>query len=175
MSSDGLKFSDFEKIFPPAESRPKPMQMASSGGLKTRILLGDDDPVHTLTVFQALVDAGYEVVVANEALQVITELRKPDHPLIALVDVQLPGMNPTDLCQRMHDADKTVYLIFFDDEPTTAEIVAGLAAGADLWLSKSIPILQLVAHLQAGLRVITRQKAMVQRLEALTGGPTPHA
>jgi hypothetical protein len=71
----------------------------------------------------------------------------------------------------MQDADKTLYLVFFDDEPTPGEIVAGLQGGADLWLSKSIPLVQLVAHLQAGLRIVTRQRAMAQRIETLTNGP----
>jgi DNA-binding response OmpR family regulator len=174
MSLESLKFSDFEKVFPKEESRPKPMQMASSGGLKQRILLAAEDPVHSIEVFQALVDAGYEVVLANEGAQAMGELRRADHPPLAVLDAQLPGLNPADLCQRMRDAGKVIYLIFYSDSPTTPEIVSGIEAGADLWLAQATPLPELVAHVQAGLRLIMQQRTLTQRLETLTGGSTPH-
>jgi DNA-binding response OmpR family regulator len=169
MPHDSLKFTDLAKVFPAADGKPKPMQMPSSGGLKTRILIGDDDPVHTLTIFQTLVEAGYEVVVAERGTDAIAELRKADHPPVAILERRLPGMDGLEICERMRDAGKNVFLILYSVQPTTAEMVAGLEKGADLYLSKTIAPALLVAQIQAGLRTVARLRALAPRPEEPPG------
>ena len=146
------------------------MQMPSSGGIKSRILIGNDDPVDTLALFQCLAEAGYEVVVAEQGTEAITELRKADHPPVAILDAQLPEMAGTEICERMRDAGKSVYLILSSAQPTTAEIVAGLDSGAVLYLAKSTPPEELLAHIRVGLRTIDRQRALEDKIEDLSGG-----
>jgi len=170
MSHDALQFSDLAKVFPTPEGKPKPIPMVSSGGQKPRILIGDGDPVYTLTVFQHLVEAGYEVVVTEVGTDAIAELRKADHPPVAILDWKLPGMDGTEICERMRDAGKNVYLILTSAKPTTQEIVAGLEMGADLFLSKSLPPQELVAHVKVGVRIIHRQRALAHKLDELAGG-----
>jgi len=157
MTSDVLKFGEFNKVFPISEGGLKPIQMASSG-VKTRILIGDADPVYTLGLFHSLVQAGYEVVVAITGLDAIAELRKADHPLVAILDRKIPGMDAAEICKRMRDAGKDVYLILSSEHPTTDEIVAGLEGGADLYLPKSIPPEELLAHVKVGVRIMGRQR-----------------
>ncbi len=172
MSDNVLQFSDLAKVFPIAETKPKPIQMQSSGGSKPRILIGDDDPVYTLTLFHFLAQAGYELVVAENGTDAITELRKADHPLVAILDWRMPGMDGVEICERMRDADKDVYLIVGSEQPTTSEIVAGLESGADLYVPKSIPPDELLAQVKVGLRIIGRQRALSQKLEELAVGRT---
>ena len=170
MPSDALQFSDLSKVFPALEGKLKLMQMPSSGGLKPRILIGNDDPVDTLALFQCLAEAGYEVVVAEQGSEAIAELRKADHPPVAILDAQLPGMAGTEICERMRDAGKSVYLILSSEQPSTPEIVAGLESGADLYLAKSTAPEELLAHVRAGLRTIARQRELEHRIAELTGG-----
>jgi len=158
--SDAIPFTDLAKVFPAAISGPKPIQMASSGGDKPRILLGEDDPVETLTLFQSLAEAGYEIVTATNGADAIAELRKADHPPVAILERELPGMSGLEICERMRDAGKHVYLILLGNAPTSAEIIAGLEMGADLYLSKTTPAPELVAHVKVGLRIIGRQRAL---------------
>jgi DNA-binding response OmpR family regulator len=159
MPGNDLQFSDLAKVFPTPEGKPKPMQMASSGGHKQRILIGDDDPVYTLTLFQCLVEAGYEVVVTEVGTDAIAELRKADHPVVAILDWKMPGMDGLEICERMRDADKNIYLIVSSEEPATSEIVAGLERGADLYLAKSVPLEEVLAYVKVGLRTVDRQRA----------------
>jgi len=170
-----IPFADREKLFPAAEAKPKPLQMASAGGGKARVLIADDDPVYSLALFEALAKAGFEIVVAVTGMDAITELRKADHPPVAILAANLPGMKPTEICERMRDAGKDVYLILLGAESTTQEVVAGLAAGADEVFSKSIPMEELIAHVRVGVRNIGRVRVLAQRLDATGGDPLAHA
>lgn len=156
MPGDSLKFPDVSKIFPQSEQQKvKPLQMQTSGD-KPRVLLADDDPVHSLTVFHFLSQAGYQVIVAVTGTDAINELRKPDHPPVALLRATLPGMKGIEICERMRDAAKDVYLIVYNEAATTMEIVDGMERGADLYLSNSIPPEVLLAHVKAGTRLMGR-------------------
>ncbi|MEP6669464.1 MAG: response regulator [Chthoniobacter sp.] len=169
MAGESLKFPDVSKIFPQAElNKVKPLQVAISGD-HPRVLLAEDDPVHSLTLFHFLSQAGYEVVVAVTGPDAITELRKADHPPVAILRAELPGMKGVEICQRMSDAGKNLFLILYSEQPTTEQIVATLEAGADLHLPKSIPAKELLAHVKVGSRIIAREQAMAHRLEELSG------
>ncbi len=166
MHATALQFADLSKVFPVADAKVKPIPMQSSGGSKPRILIGDDDPVYTLTIFEFLVKAGYEVMVTEVGTDAIAELRKADHPPVAILDSKMPGMSGLEICDRMRDAGKNAYLILSNATPTTQEIVAGLEAGADLYISKSMPPEELLAHINAGLRIVNRQRALAHDLES---------
>src|SRR5205814_3874440 len=101
MAGESIKFPDVSKIFPQAEQQKiKPLQMQTSGD-RPRVLLADDDPIHSLAVFQALAQAGYEVVLAVTGTDAISELRKAEHPPVAILRSMLPGMSGIQICERM--------------------------------------------------------------------------
>jgi DNA-binding response OmpR family regulator len=163
MSGTALKFVEIDKVFPTSEGGLKPMQMPSFG-VKTRILIADADPVNTLIFFESLVLAGYEIVLTVTGTDAISELRKADHPPVAILDRKLPGMDVTEICQRARDADRNIFLILTGENPTTEEIVTGLESGADLYLPKSISPQELLAHVKVGVRTIDRQRALAEKL-----------
>jgi two-component system response regulator PrrA len=159
MAGESLKFPDISKIFPQTEQQKvKPLQMQSFGD-KPRVLLADDDPVHSLAVFQSLAQAGYEVILTITGTDAISELRKADHPPVAILRSKLPGMTGIEICDRMREAVKDLYLIVYSEAPTSAEIVAGLESGADLLVSHSLPLAELVAHVKVGMRITGRLQA----------------
>ncbi len=157
MAGEALKFPDVSKIFPQTEQQVKPLQMQSFGD-KPRVLLADDDPVHSLAVFQSLAQAGYEVILTITGTDAISELRKAEHPPVAILRANLPGMSGIEICERMKTAEKGVYLIVYSEAPSSAEIVAGLEAGADLLVPQSQPLAELIAHVKVGMRIIGRQQ-----------------
>ena len=161
--SDALQFTDLSKVFPTLETKPKPIPMENTGGHKARILLGDSDPVFALAIFPSLVREGYEVVVTESGPDAISELRKADHPPVAILDSTLAGMDGLQICERMRDAEKNLYIILISRTPATEDVVRGLEAGADLFVSKSIPPEELLAYVKVGLRVVHRKRA-----------PSPH-
>lgn len=170
-----IPFADLEKVFPASEAKPKPIQMVSSGGSRPRVLIAEDDPLYSLGLFERLVLAGYEVVVAVTGTDAIAELRKADHPPVAILAATLPGMNAAEICERMRDAGKDVYLILLSPAPTTQDVISGLEIGADEVFSKSILLEELVAHVRVGVRIISRMRSLLQRLEGTGGDPLARA
>lgn len=153
---DALQF-DLSKVFPVQESKPKPLPMQGGGEHTARILLANTDPVFALALFPSLVQAGFEAVVTETGIDAISELRKADHPPVAILDWNLPGMDGREICQRMRDADKNVYVILVSDRPSNEDVVSGLDMGADLFVSKSTAPEVFLAYIKVGVRVTARQ------------------
>lgn len=156
--SEPLKF-DLTKVFPKEEKRPERIPRASLGGDRPRILVADDDPVFRFTLFDVLTRAGYEVVVAETGTEAIAELRKANNSPVAILASKMPGMHGMEICERMKDAAKDAYLILSHEYATSQDIIAGLEAGADHVMKKTIPEEELLAQVKAGLRIALRLKS----------------
>jgi DNA-binding response OmpR family regulator len=153
--SEPLKF-DMTGIFPAEARRPERLPLPTYGGDRPRVLVADDDPVFRLMLFDVLARAGFEVAVAETGREAIAELRKVDHPPVAILGWSLAGMSGLEICQRMLEAAKEVYLILCHENPASEQIVTGLDGGADLVVGKSVPVQELAAHVRAGLRIAAR-------------------
>ena len=134
-----------------------------TSGDKSRILIADEDPVARLTLFHFLAQAGYDVVVAETGDEAISELRKSDHPPVAILHPKLPGMSGTEICKRIREAGRFVHVILSSDSPSSSEIVAGLDIGADQYVTKATPPEELLAHVKVGLRIIARLRALAHK------------
>ena len=153
---DELTFPDSDKVFPARLGAVKPIQMAASGAA-SRVLIGNEDPIHTLSMFEALVKEGYQVTVAVTGTDAIEELRKPDHPPVAILEANLSGINGAEICARMRSTEKDLYLILTGESLTTEEVTHGLDSGADLYLPKSVFLSELLAYIRVGMRALDRK------------------
>jgi DNA-binding response OmpR family regulator len=169
MSPPELHFPDKSKVFPSAAAKPSSIPLPPSSGDKIRILVADENPVHRLTLFQFLTEAGYEIVIAESGQEAIVELRKPNHPPIAILDSMLPGMSGGEICKRMRSVEKLVYLILSSDKDGKEEVAAALESGADSYLPRPIVREELLALVKSGVRIISRQRALAEKVEALGG------
>jgi DNA-binding response OmpR family regulator len=161
-----LKFPDIAKVFPATGLKTASVPLPPSATGKTRVLIADENPVYRLTLFQFLTEGGYEVVIAENGNEAITELRKPQHPPIAILDQALPGMSSQEICKRMRSVEKRIYLILCGDLRGTEETAAALEAGADGYLPRPIAREELLALVRLGLGVVSRQRALTERADA---------
>jgi DNA-binding response OmpR family regulator len=169
MSPEELQFPDQSKVFPGTRAKQASIPLPPSTGIKPRILIADENPIHRLTLFQYLTEAGYEIVIAEDGHEAIAELRKPNHPPVAIMDAALPGMSGPEICKRMRSVEKLVYLILSSDKTEKREAAAALEAGADSYLPRPIVREELLALVKSGLRIIGRQHALAKKVEALGG------
>jgi len=167
MSPSELHFPDKSKVFPGPVAKPSSIPLPRSTGEKSRILIADENPVHRLTLFQFLTEAGYELVIAETGAEAIAELRKPEHPPVAILDSMLPGMSGPEICKRMRSVEKLVYMILSSDKTGIQETAAALDAGADSYLPRPIVREELLALVKSGLRIIGRQRALAEKVQAL--------
>ena len=124
--------------------------MRDNGGMPGRILfVEDDDSIRTQTTV-LLQDEGYDVDEAASSEEAIArfERRPPD---CVLLDVMLPDGNGFDTCRALRSRSK-VPIIMVTARADTYDVVAGLEAGADDYLTKPFEMKELAARIRALLR-----------------------
>jgi len=158
-----LKFPDFAKVFAPAVEKRVAIPLPLSAGVKIRILVADGDPVSRLFLFHFLAQADYDVVIAENGDETIAELRKADHPSIAILDCTMPGMSAAEICRRMRAIEKPVYLILCGK---STEMAACADAGADTMLPKPIVEAELLSLVKSGLHLLEKRRGQDARVAA---------
>jgi DNA-binding response OmpR family regulator len=116
----------------------------------SRILLAEDDPRIRTAMRLALEDQGYSVDEAASGERAV-ELFSAQPADVVLVDVMLPGMTGFDLCRSIRQASD-VPIIMVTARSDTADVVAGLEAGADDYVTKPFSPRELLARIGASLR-----------------------
>lgn len=164
-----LAFPDHWKIFHGPDGKSlHHLPLPTHGGARVRILVADDSAVCRKVLARALTHAGFDVIAVANGAEAIAELRKPDHPSIAILDWEMPEMDGVEICRRMRQAAKIIYLIIASSHDSMDEIIEGLEAGADDYLTKPVVTDELLAHIKVGLRVIGLQRALTQKIEELS-------
>lgn len=134
---------------------------------KARILVAEDDPVSRTLISSLLEKWGYEVVITNDGAEAMTILRGGDAPSLAILDWSMPGMDGLEICRRLRDAEKTVYIILLTANDSKESMIEGLRAGADDYLIKPFHAEELRARILVGRRVIKAQEMLTARVRAL--------
>lgn len=131
------------------------------------ILIAEDDQNSSLVLKVTLEKAGYAPIVTRDGLQAMAVLRGPDAPRMAVLDWMMPGMSGLEVCRRVRDLNKLVYIIFLTARSASEDIVEALEAGADDYLTKPYQGAELIARIHVGLRVVLLQNALSDRVKKL--------
>jgi len=116
----------------------------------TRILTVEDDERIRASVKMALEDEGWEVAESeNGELALETFSRSPTD--IVLIDIMLPGIDGFEVCRSIRKVSD-VPIIMVTARNDTHDVVAGLEAGADDYLTKPFAPKELSARIRALLR-----------------------
>jgi diguanylate cyclase (GGDEF)-like protein len=136
-----------------------------------RILIAEDDPISSRVLATTLTKWGHEVVMAQNGLEAWDALQKDDAPRLAILDWMMPGMEGPEVCRRVRRNIKTasIYLILLTALQQKEQMVEGLEAGADDYLTKPFDRNELRVRLQAGARIIELQCNMAKRVQELEG------
>jgi diguanylate cyclase (GGDEF)-like protein len=134
-------------------------------GMPTVMIVDDDELV--LARLQDLVTAsGYAVRTAGSASEAMT-LLKESAASIVITDLNMPDVNGLDLCRRIreHVWPGYVYVVMLTVKDEEKDILAGLDAGADDYLSKRSSAAQFTARLRTAKRVIALEYSLKSALE----------
>jgi DNA-binding response OmpR family regulator len=117
------------------------------------ILVVADDPELSEYVGQQLTNAEYEVeyVVSNDEALTCIQTRRPD---VIVIDFLRPDQAGLKLCRRLKQdlLTATIPLIILTSRDEEADIIAGLALGVEVYLTRPFSPRLLLAHIQAALR-----------------------
>ena len=121
-------------------------------GVGTRILTVEDDERIRTAVKLALEDEGWTVDEAGSGEEAI-ELFRRTPPDVVLIDIMLPGIDGFELCRHLRKTSD-VPIVMVTARVDTHDVVAGLEAGADDYLTKPFAPKELSARIRALLRRI---------------------
>lgn len=123
---------------------------------QAHILIVEDDEGVRRGLGLALGDEGYDVVLTENATDALTAFESIT-PDLVLIDVMLPGRNGLDLCRTIRQMSM-VPVIMVTARDDSHDVVAGLEAGADDYVTKPFVFKELTARIRALLRRIRVQE-----------------
>lgn len=118
--------------------------------MSSRILVVDDDPSISEMVAILLESEGFDVTICADGLSVLP-LYRAERPDLVLLDVMLPGMNGVQVCQALRD-ESDVPIIMMSALTDSVDVIAGLEAGADDYVTKPFENSVLMARIKARMR-----------------------
>ena len=119
-----------------------------------KILVVEDDPAIRRVIVLAVKSAGYSPILEADAGDAGLATIRREKPALVLLDVMLPGMDGIEVCRRVKSdpALASIAIIMLTAKGEEHDIVTGLDAGADDYMTKPFSKEVLLARIRAALR-----------------------
>ena len=135
--------------------------------VKCKVVIAEDDPVSREVVSSHLRNWGYEIFIAQNGREALEAVRAERGPVLAILDWMMPEIDGVEVCRRIREMEKMVYVLLLTARSGKEQLVEAFAAGVDDYLVKPFHKDELRARLTAGLRVLTLQHTLSQRVREL--------
>jgi DNA-binding response OmpR family regulator len=134
-----------------------------------KVLLAEDDAVPRCLLQAALSAWGYEVTAVGDGEQAWQALQAPEAPKLAVLDWMMPGLDGVEICRRLRarPTPAPVYVLLLTARDAKSDIVAGLQAGANDYVTKPFDREELQARVQVGRAVVELQRSLAARVREL--------
>src|SRR5580692_2076088 len=138
-------------------------------GRSVRVLAAEDNPIFQSMLRSMLIKWGYDPVIARDGAEALRALEAKDAPRLAILDWMMPGLDGVEICRRVRAAGREpyVYILLLTARTESQDLVEGMEAGADDYLTKPFVAHELRVRLRAGQRILDLQSELVAAREAL--------
>jgi sigma-B regulation protein RsbU (phosphoserine phosphatase) len=134
-----------------------------------RALIAEDNATTRLLLESTMIDWGYDVIATSDGVEAWQALQHAEIPELVLLDWKMPGMDGIQVCRQFRQLPgaHAAHVMLVTARGSKDDIVAGLEAGADDYLTKPFEPCELRARLQAGARIVELQKNLADRVRDL--------
>src|ERR1700741_3282291 len=117
-----------------------------------KILIAEDDPISRRILTSSLKAWGHETVVTENGIDALEALQQEDAPMLAILDWMMPGLTGVEICRRLRTEgnEASIYIILLTALNCKENLLEGLEAGADDYLTKPFDRHELRMRVQAG-------------------------
>ena len=133
-----------------------------------RVLAAEDNPVFQSMLKTMLTRWGYEAVMARDGTEAWNILES-DAPRLAVLDWMMPGIDGVEICRKIRSANREpyVYILLLTARTESQDLIEGMDAGADDYLTKPFNAHELRVRIRAGRRILDLQAELLRAREAL--------
>jgi DNA-binding response OmpR family regulator len=134
------------------------------------VLLAEDDEDYAEIIAQTVRRDSHDVAITG-SISAAVRFASQRAPNLAILDVSLPDGSGLDLCKRLREGNPGLPVVFLSSLDRSADIVAGLEAGGDDYVTKPFHPSELLARVRAVARRSVGEQALAeipaQRLRAM--------
>ena len=134
-----------------------------------RLLIAEDDIAYCRILESLLRKWGHEVEVAADGVEAWDALQREGAPSMVILDWMMPGMDGIDVCRRVRELKQDIrpYVILLTGKDQKKDLIKGISAGADDYVTKPFDPDELRVRILAGERILNLQVESLMAMEAL--------
>lgn len=134
-----------------------------------QILIAEDDPIARHLLDVTLRNWGYDVLITEDGSQAWEVIQAPDRPALSILDWMMPGIDGINICRKIRERSDLVglYVLLLTTRGSKNDIIQGLDAGANDYLTKPFDPDELMARIKVGERVLGLQVELADRVSEL--------
>ncbi len=129
-----------------------------------RVLIVEDEVVSRRLLEVFLLKLGYEVIPVSSGKEALGVLEGPQAPNLVISDWMMPEMDGLELCQRTREIQTAgyIYFIILTSKMDKKDIIKGLEAGADDYLTKPFDQEELRCRIKIGERIVNLERRILE-------------
>ena len=145
------------------------MEFERPGNSCNRVLVAEDDAMFRRILESWLTAWGYAVTMAQDGAEAWAILQQEIRPQVLILDWMMPAIDGLELCSKVRERNQTPYqyILLATAKDAKQDLVRGLEAGADDYLTKPFDRSELKARLRACNRILTLQDDQIRAHEQL--------
>lgn len=139
-----------------------------------RILVAEDDITSRRLLEVSLTRSGYEVQAVKDGDEAWTVLQAVDPPRLVILDWMMPGKDGVDLCRKIRAMKRSfyIYIMLVTTKTSAEDVVTGLEAGADDYLTKPYDPHELRCRVNNGERILRLEADLSAKIDELSKAQT---